>query len=148
MSRFSFPLDLRNRRPSTMSSTAENLACHTLVQIQALLGPHVQIGQLSQDTGLLLARDDLIQHVGEISPKDQERLVDRVDQVCFKIVPPFSCHLFTLDTFRCTRPSTHETQSACSCSEPSAVQPSDSLVRPYSPRDLKDAVASPSRPEH
>ena len=71
-----------------MSSTTENLARHTPPQVQAALDPHVPIGQLSQEVGLWLARENLVQ-VGEIDPEDQNRLSGRVDQVCFKVVSPF-----------------------------------------------------------
>jgi len=132
---------------STPKNPTRRTPPQTDVLIRAVLDPHGEIGQLSHDIGLLLAREDFIRRVDKIDPMDQARLVDRVDKVRFQTAFLFLLSLFPLGTFRCIPPSTHETQSHCALSESSAVPPSDSRIQSCSPRDLRGVVTLPSRPE-
>jgi len=81
-----------------MATPTENFPRHTPPQtdvlVQDVLDPRMQNGQLSQKVGVLLAGEDLKRFADEIDPKDQAKLVERVDQVRFQIV-----FLFLLSSF-------------------------------------------------
>lgn len=77
-----------------MTRTTETPTCRTSTRtespVEAILNPYARIGQLSQLAGTLLTNDyDLVQAVKGITPKDQERVVEKIDLVRLPDGPPF-----------------------------------------------------------
>lgn len=82
-----------------MVRTTKDAPCHTPVQaespVRAFLDSHLPIGQLGEQARLLLSNKEPLQVVREITPEDQERLVDKVNQVRYPDYRSFSPIIFS-----------------------------------------------------
>jgi len=70
-----------------MAGTTEDTPCHTPVQAEelahAFLDSHLQIRQLGEQARFLLLNKALLQAFKKISPEDQEKLIDKLNQVSY-----------------------------------------------------------------
>lgn len=96
-----------------MAKRTESLASRTPLQVNPLArafpDPYLQTGQLSQLAASLLASNDPVQVLEEITPENQKTLIDEIDKVLFSFNRFFPLSSPTPPVSRPTWAPAHET---------------------------------------
>ena len=130
----------------TMAKATKDSTRQDPVQLEAMvrefLNSNAPTERLRELARLLLTNGDILRVIRELTPEDQGRFVDKVDQVRRLVVSKSSLLTF-FHPLRCTRP----TRSSCSSLRNSAAPLTDYQLQPRFLQGSRRVEPFPSLPE-